>query len=116
MAHQQADGDLFIGPPGMAYLYSHAIGTMALCEAYGLSADPSLKQPPTRAIEFIVDSQDPARRRLAVFPGTVRRYIGLRLEDLRPPERPPRRDQDPQQRPESVLTVSRPWRPPTDRA
>ena len=26
------------GPPGMAYLYSHAIATMALCEAYGLSA------------------------------------------------------------------------------
>ena len=46
-AHQRPDGDLFIGPPGMAYLYSHAIATMALCEAYGLSGDASL-QPAAR--------------------------------------------------------------------
>ena len=57
--HQQADGNLFTGPPGMAYMYSHAIGTMAICEAYGLSQDPSLKQPAQRAIQFICNSQDP---------------------------------------------------------
>jgi hypothetical protein len=57
--HQQADGDLFTGPPGMAYLYSHAIGTMALCEAYGLSQDPKLKKPAQRAVQFIVNCQDP---------------------------------------------------------
>jgi hypothetical protein len=58
-AHQNAEGDLFIGPPGIAYLYSHAIATMALCEAYGLSRDPSLLPSAQRAIEFICNSQDP---------------------------------------------------------
>ena len=58
-AHQGPDGDLFVGPPGMAYLYSHAIATMALCEAYGLSRDPSLEPAARRAIEFICNAQDP---------------------------------------------------------
>jgi hypothetical protein len=57
--NQQADGDLFTGPPGMPYLYSHAIGTMALCEAYGLSQDPKLKKAAQRAVQFIVNCQDP---------------------------------------------------------
>jgi hypothetical protein len=57
--NQQPDGDLFTGPPGMPYLYSHAIGTMALCEAYGLSQDQKLKRPAQRAVQFIVNCQDP---------------------------------------------------------
>ena len=58
-AHQSPDGDLFTGPPGMAYLYSHAIATMAICEAYGLSGDASLQPAARGAIEFICNSQDP---------------------------------------------------------
>ncbi len=58
-AHQGPEGDLFIGPPGMAYLYSHAIATMALCEAFGLSRDPSLEPAARRAIDFICTAQDP---------------------------------------------------------
>ena len=58
-SHQSPDGDLFTGPPGMAYLYSHAIASMALCEAYGLSGDRSLAPAARRAIEFICNSQDP---------------------------------------------------------
>jgi hypothetical protein len=57
--NQQPDGDLFTGPAGMSYLYSHAIGTMALCEAYGLSQDQKLKKPAQRAVQFIVNCQDP---------------------------------------------------------
>jgi len=57
--HQQPDGDLFMGPPGMAYMYSHAIAAMAICEAFGLSADPKLQAPAQRAVQFIVNSQDP---------------------------------------------------------
>ena len=57
--NQQPNGNLFIGPPGMAYMYSHAIGTMALCEAYGLSQDPELKKPAQLAVQFIVESQNP---------------------------------------------------------
>ncbi len=67
--HQQDNGDLFIGPPGMAWMYSHAIGAMALCEAYGLSQDPRLKQPATRAIRFIIDSQDPSTGGWRYSPG-----------------------------------------------
>ena len=67
--HQQADGNLFIGPPGMAFMYSHAIATMALCEAYGLSQDPRLKQPAQRAIQFIINSQDPTTGGWRYSPG-----------------------------------------------
>ncbi|MGP0062091.1 MAG: prenyltransferase/squalene oxidase repeat-containing protein [Isosphaeraceae bacterium] len=57
--HQQPDGNLFIGPPGMAFMYSHGIGAMALCDAYGLSQDPRLKKPAQMALKFIIDSQNP---------------------------------------------------------
>jgi hypothetical protein len=67
--NQQGDGNLFTGPPGMAFLYSHAIGTMALCEAYGLSQDPRLKQPAQKAIKFIINSQDPSTGGWRYFPG-----------------------------------------------
>jgi hypothetical protein len=68
-AHQGPDGDLFTGPPGMAYLYSHAIATMALCEAYGLSRDPSLEPAARRAIEFICNAQDPVSGGWRYSPG-----------------------------------------------
>ena len=57
--HQQPDGDLFTGPPGTAYMYSHAIAAMAICEGLGLSGDPKLQKPAQRAVQFIVNSQDP---------------------------------------------------------
>jgi hypothetical protein len=41
--HQAADGRLGDG-------YGHSIATIALCEAYGLTADPQLKAPAQRAI------------------------------------------------------------------
>jgi hypothetical protein len=55
--HQNADGNLYNGPRGIAFMYSHAIGTMALCEAYGLSQDPGLKKPARMAVQFIMDAQ-----------------------------------------------------------
>jgi hypothetical protein len=67
--HQQPDGNLFIGPPGIAYMYSHAIGAMALCEAYGLSQDPRLKRPAQRAVQFIIDSQNPVTGGWRYAPG-----------------------------------------------
>jgi len=57
--HQQANGDLFVGGGGLGYLYSHAIASMALCEAYGLSRDPRLKKPAQKAINFIANAQSP---------------------------------------------------------
>jgi hypothetical protein len=41
-------------------MYSHGIATIAMCEAFGLSSDPLLKQSAQKAINFIVYAQDPA--------------------------------------------------------
>ena len=56
--HQNPAGDLFIGGDRMSYLYSHAIATMALCEAYGVSKDEKLRLPAEKAIAFIADAQN----------------------------------------------------------
>jgi hypothetical protein len=41
-------------------MYAHGLATIALCEAYGLSADQSLKPAAQKALDFIVAAQDPA--------------------------------------------------------
>lgn len=67
--HQQEDGDLYVGGTRISYLYSHAIASMAICEAYGLSRDPRLEEPARRAVAFIVASQDPETGGWRYFPG-----------------------------------------------
>lgn len=67
--HQQGNGDLYVGGGGIAYLYSHAIASMALCEAYGLSKDPKLKKAAQKAINFIANSQSPEGGGWRYFPG-----------------------------------------------
>jgi hypothetical protein len=57
VAHQDSSGDLFIGGGRNAHMYSHAIATMALCEAGGISGDPALRRPAQRAIDFILAAQ-----------------------------------------------------------
>ncbi len=56
---QQSTGELFTGGGGNTRLYSHAIATMTLSEAYGVTQDPKLKEPAERAVDFIVNSQSP---------------------------------------------------------
>lgn len=57
---QKPDGDLWTGGGGNTHMYSHAIGAMALCEAYGITRDPKLKRPAEQAIGFIVQAQSHA--------------------------------------------------------
>jgi hypothetical protein len=57
--HQQPNGDMFTGGTGIAYMYSHAIATMALCEAYGLSRDAKLREHAQLALAFIIEAQNP---------------------------------------------------------
>ena len=114
IAHQQPDGDLFIGPPGWPICTATRSRTMAICEAYGLSGDPSLKRPPSVPIQFICQLSGPRRRRLALFSRPAGRHLGLRLAHLRPAERPSRRDQGPCEDPEGVLPLSRSGRRPED--
>jgi len=59
--HQKQDGDLFTGGTRYAWLYSHGIATIALCEAYGMTRDPELREPVRRAVGFIVVAQNPRR-------------------------------------------------------
>lgn len=60
---QQSNGDLYQREDEFsnanAWLYSHAMATLALCEAYGMTQDEAIKDGAQRAIDFLVDSQDP---------------------------------------------------------
>jgi len=67
--HQKPTGDLFVGPPSSAHMYSHGIAAIALCEAYGLSQDAALREPAQRALSFIVASQNPATGGWRYLPG-----------------------------------------------
>ncbi len=59
--HQKADGNLSFGGDAPTQFYSHGIASMALCEAYGMTQDPTLREPAQKAIRFIVAAQDPRR-------------------------------------------------------
>jgi hypothetical protein len=54
LAQQKPDGYLG-GDPGR--MYSHAIGAIALCEAFGITRDPRLREPATRAIGYTLAAQ-----------------------------------------------------------
>lgn len=72
--HQKQNGDLYIPQDPASdqngWLYSHAIASLALCEAYGMTQDERLKSVAQRAIDFMVSSQDPARGGWRYRPGT----------------------------------------------
>ncbi|MBT5380061.1 MAG: hypothetical protein HOL08_13485 [Opitutae bacterium] len=55
VSQQKEDGDL----RGGGRMYCHGIAAIALCEAYGVSKDPKLKEPAEKAIKLILASQDP---------------------------------------------------------
>lgn len=56
---QQSTGEVFTGSNGQTRMYSHAIATMTLCEAYGITHDKALKEPAERAVRFLAAAQDP---------------------------------------------------------
>ncbi len=61
--NQRSNGDLYVRTDlksdSNAWLYSHGIATLALCEAYGMTQDESIKDNAQRAIRFLFESQDP---------------------------------------------------------
>ncbi len=69
-----ANGDLYLpmdaASNNSAWLYSHGIASIALCEAYGMTGDRALAGPAQRAINFIVASQDPKRGAWRYTPGS----------------------------------------------
>lgn len=54
---QQPDGLLFLGESQHAAMYSHAIATMAICEAYALTQDKRLRAPAQRAVGYMTRVQ-----------------------------------------------------------
>lgn len=44
---------------GGSSMYEHGLASIAICEAYGLSADPALKYPAQKALDYIIRAQDP---------------------------------------------------------
>ncbi|MGE0708110.1 MAG: prenyltransferase/squalene oxidase repeat-containing protein [Planctomycetota bacterium] len=54
---QKADGSIAFSHG--EEIYNHAIGTMAICEAYAVSRDFTLKRYAEKAIEFCIKAQNP---------------------------------------------------------
>lgn len=71
--HQRPNGDLYIpqdpASDQNAWLYSHGIATLALCEAYGMTQDAQLRPAAQLAVDFMVASQDPQRGGWRYRPG-----------------------------------------------
>ncbi|MFN7733965.1 MAG: hypothetical protein ACK5OB_18860 [Pirellula sp.] len=63
-ANQRKNGDLYAKMDEAsdlnAWLYSHAIATLAMCEAFGMTQDESIRESAQRAVDFLVTSQDPS--------------------------------------------------------
>jgi hypothetical protein len=63
VAHQAPDGNLYVShdrrSDESAVIYSHAIATIALCEAYGMTGDAALREPAQKALDFLVSTQHP---------------------------------------------------------
>jgi hypothetical protein len=74
LAAQKPDGDLYEQADPLsnscAWLYSHAIATMALCEAVGMTGDPLVKPAAARACGFIAASRHPVQGGWRYMPGT----------------------------------------------
>lgn len=65
--HQQGDGDLSLRQPQT--MYSHGLATIALCEAYAMTKDESLRGPAQAAVNFIEMAENPDIGALRYTPG-----------------------------------------------
>jgi hypothetical protein len=64
LKNQQPNGQLFTRETdGTRYarIYAQGIATIALCEAYGMTQDPNLRDPARKAIQYILEAQHPTR-------------------------------------------------------
>jgi len=48
-------------PAAVTRFYGHGIAAIALCEAYGMTQDPDLREPARKAVQYILDTQHPTR-------------------------------------------------------
>jgi len=70
---QKAGGDLFVplddASNRSVWLYSHSLAAIALCEAYGMTQDPALREPAQKAINFVAAAQQSERGGWRYSPG-----------------------------------------------
>ena len=57
---QQENGALHARSSRQAGMYVHALGTIALADAYALTGDTVLEEPAQRAVNYLVNAQHPA--------------------------------------------------------
>ncbi len=71
--NQKADGNLYVSMDQssnqVVALYSHSIAALALSEAYGMTQDPTLREPAQKALDFIAQTQHPKRGGWRYTPG-----------------------------------------------
>lgn len=60
VSHQKPNGDLRANSTGHSGMYAHALATLALCDAFKMTGDETLRAPAQRAIDFICEAQHPA--------------------------------------------------------
>jgi hypothetical protein len=53
------DDGLIGGRKGRAFLYDHALAALALCDAYYLSGQETLREPAQRAVNFVLRARNP---------------------------------------------------------
>ena len=63
--NQETNGNLYrsenpISDRNVAF-YSHGIAALAMCEAYGMTQDPELKEPAQRSLDYIANTQNRTR-------------------------------------------------------
>ena len=56
---QDPDSGLLGKPLGDAYLYDHAIATLAVCEAYYFTRSPLIKRTTQKAVDYLVAARSP---------------------------------------------------------
>ena len=56
LARQDAEG--CIGQRGPKFIYQHALATLVLCEAYGMTCSSVLREPAQKAVDFLVAAQN----------------------------------------------------------
>jgi hypothetical protein len=63
LRNQDENGNLFVMEDELSNrsvaFYSHAIATLALTESYGMTQDPALREPTSRALRYISQTQHP---------------------------------------------------------
>ena len=84
--HQERDGNLAKGC--ISPMYSHAMATMALCEAFGLSGDRNVAHGRPGRGQLHHRRPEQERQRLALQSRRPRRHVGDGLADHGPEERP----------------------------